>query len=134
MAYTAATPMAAGFTAVKAAFESVYTCLGITCEDVGGLLSGTGTEYFESAEPCVTQTAQPASDDSSDTPVGLIIGLTVCIVAVGCLCMATAYLFRAKNKAVGELTALKAGDKGEKLAPCEQHGVAVFNSDCLCRH
>jgi len=31
----AATPMAGGFAAVKAAMESTYACLGITCADVG---------------------------------------------------------------------------------------------------
>jgi len=65
MAYTAATPMAAGYPAVKQAFESVYSCLGITCEDVGGLIS-TGTDYYEHAAPCVTSTPTTATQS---TPV-----------------------------------------------------------------
>merc|ERR1719313_2854220 len=49
----AAAPMAAGLAAVKSAFEKTYSCLGITCEDVGGILiSESGTEYYEGAEPC----------------------------------------------------------------------------------
>merc|ERR1719395_477423 len=39
-------PMSAGFKSVKEAFESTYACLGITCEDVGGL-SISDTEYYE---------------------------------------------------------------------------------------
>merc|ERR1719265_1411092 len=45
------TPMTSGFTVVKQAFESTYACLGITCENVGGLIL-EGKEYYESAEPC----------------------------------------------------------------------------------
>merc|ERR1719217_504655 len=50
----AAAPMAAGFAAVKSAFEKTYACLGITCADVGGitLSEDSGTEYYEGAEPC----------------------------------------------------------------------------------
>merc|ERR1719313_1551146 len=48
-----ATPMAAGFEAVKAAFENTYTCLGITCAQVGGLIE-SGTTYYEGFSPCKT--------------------------------------------------------------------------------
>merc|ERR1711957_696298 len=43
-------PMTGGFVAVKEAFESTYACLGIKCEDIGGLLLSDG-EFYESAEP-----------------------------------------------------------------------------------
>jgi len=36
--------------AVKAALESTYECMGITCAHVGGLLNGE--EYYKGAEPC----------------------------------------------------------------------------------
>jgi len=39
---------------VKAAFESVYEDIGVTCEQVGGLLSDTG-DYYEGMEPCKTK-------------------------------------------------------------------------------
>jgi len=39
---------------VKAAFESVYEDIGVTCEQVGGLLSDTG-DYYEGMEPCKTE-------------------------------------------------------------------------------
>merc|ERR1719191_2308533 len=43
--------MSAGFKAVKDAFESTYTCLGITCGDIGGLIM-SGMEYYAGAETC----------------------------------------------------------------------------------
>lgn len=41
------------FTAVKAAFESVYPCMGIKCADVGGFYDNTNSRYPAGAEPCV---------------------------------------------------------------------------------
>lgn len=35
---------------VKEAAEDVYSCLGITCDDVGGLMDGDS--YYRGAEPC----------------------------------------------------------------------------------
>lgn len=43
------------FELLKLNLERVYDCLGITCEDVGGLVHGdpsSGLEYFPGAEPC----------------------------------------------------------------------------------
>jgi len=64
-------PMAGGFAKVKQAFESTYACLGITCADVGGIIL-SGTQYYESAEPCGTSvaaagSASPAGTASSNT-------------------------------------------------------------------
>ena len=42
----ASEPMKDGVAAVKAAVESVYCCLGITCEDVGTLMHSYGTPYL----------------------------------------------------------------------------------------
>jgi len=39
---------------VKAAFESVYEGMGITCEQVGGLLDDAG-DYIDGMEPCITK-------------------------------------------------------------------------------
>merc|ERR1719240_2027551 len=50
------TPMKSGYVAVKKAFESTYKCMGIKCEDVGGLLEGT--KYFADADPS-TVTPEP---------------------------------------------------------------------------
>jgi hypothetical protein len=59
------------YAAVKSAFESVYECLGITCQDVGGLYDESTGTYFEGASPCGTSTT------TSEKNVGLIVGLTV---------------------------------------------------------
>lgn len=41
------------FASVKRAFESVYSCLEISCTDVGGVIDGaTGTKYAVGAAPC----------------------------------------------------------------------------------
>jgi len=53
--------MSAGFTAVKEAFEATYECLGITCEDIGGLLVSAVEPgvYKAKAAPCVTPVMVP---------------------------------------------------------------------------
>jgi hypothetical protein len=64
-------PMSAGYTVVKEAFESSYLCLGITCEDIGGLVrSGPGTEYYESAEPCKSSELEYISEQQEDQEQG----------------------------------------------------------------
>jgi len=40
------------FMFVKSAFESVYSDLGITCRDIGGLYNDALESYFEGMEPC----------------------------------------------------------------------------------
>jgi hypothetical protein len=53
------------FADVKKAFEDNYDCLGITCADVGGLLSTTSYHRYEiGTEPCSDGDA--ASDDHDD--------------------------------------------------------------------
>lgn len=42
----------ANFAQVKSALEGTYDCLGITCEDVGGLYYATTGTYVPGAEPC----------------------------------------------------------------------------------
>ena len=51
---TAVEPMKDGFAAVKAALESTYPCLGITCADVGAYQS-SGVVYT-GADACTTET------------------------------------------------------------------------------
>ena len=53
-------PMADGWEVVKDAVEGVYSCLGVTCDDVGGLVDsyasdGSVDSYLFS--PCVTVSA-----------------------------------------------------------------------------
>ena len=42
----------ASYEVIRAAFERNYECLGIKCEDVGGLLDTSGKEYLPRAQPC----------------------------------------------------------------------------------
>jgi hypothetical protein len=58
------------FAAVKIAFESVYECMGLVCQDVGGMYDETIGTYFEGASPC-------DGSSSSEKNVGLIVGLTI---------------------------------------------------------
>jgi len=57
----AGTFMTSGFKAVKEAFEATYECLGITCEDIGGLLVSAVEPgvYKDKAAPCVTPVMVP---------------------------------------------------------------------------
>jgi Low iron-inducible periplasmic protein len=52
--------------AVKAAFESTYKCLGITCADVGG--QWNGTQYLTDAGPCVDVVAPTPVAVPAPTP------------------------------------------------------------------
>merc|ERR1719161_1555598 len=45
-----ASSMSDGFAKVKAAFESTYKCMGVTCEDIGGLW--LTEDYYDGAAPC----------------------------------------------------------------------------------
>ena len=54
----------ADFKAIKAAFERNYGCMGITCEDVGGL--SDGDKYFDGTSPC---------GGSFVLNVGLVLGM-----------------------------------------------------------
>ena len=63
----------ADFSVVKAAFENNYDCMGITCEDVGGLYDGA--DYYPKAAPC-------GSSKRGDAPVGVIVGVVLGVLAI----------------------------------------------------
>ena len=42
----------ASYEVIRAAFERNYECLGIKCEDVGGLMDASGKKYLPRAQPC----------------------------------------------------------------------------------
>ncbi|CAN0089212.1 unnamed protein product, partial [Ectocarpus sp. 12 AP-2014] len=65
----ASAPMADGYAAIKAELESVYSCMGITCAQVGGLLDDTGAAYYTDFEPCVDSTT--TTDSSTGTYVDI---------------------------------------------------------------
>jgi hypothetical protein len=57
------------FPAVKAAFESVYGCMNITCADVGGLYDSGVGGYYAGAEPCT----DPAPPSAPPTPPPYVV-------------------------------------------------------------
>merc|ERR1711904_665270 len=66
-----APPMTSGFAAIKRAIEASYDCIGITCEDVGGILLParerlSGKTYVTGAEPCGDASMVSSSADSGD--------------------------------------------------------------------
>jgi len=58
------------FQAVKAAFERNYPCLGISCEDVGGLWNERSGSYYPGAEAC-------QNPSGGQVNVGLVVGASV---------------------------------------------------------
>merc|ERR1712187_22871 len=46
--------METDYAEMKKAFESVYDCMGITCEEVGGQWVAGDDEYEEGGEPCTS--------------------------------------------------------------------------------
>jgi hypothetical protein len=63
-------PQKNGFIEVKQAFERNYKCLGISCEDIGGIWTPDG--YAPGAEPC--RNGASGSDGGDDNQVGIIVG------------------------------------------------------------
>lgn len=76
-------PMADGFAKVKSAFESTYTCLGITCQDVGGLL--LGSKYYDGAEQCGAGTEEQSNsalgnESASAIVFALVVGMMILVI------------------------------------------------------
>jgi hypothetical protein len=76
------------FTAVKAALERNYDCLGVTCAQVGGIWNVDG--YSDGAGPCgytaeSESKASSGSGSSSGAAAGATIGALVAVVLLGYL-------------------------------------------------
>jgi len=96
------------FSDVKAAFENNYDCMGIACEDVGGIWTVNG--YSDHAKPCGKEiptgssyVATSSSDgggsaaaNSSASKAAMVAGLTVTIIFAAFL--AIFLLVRSRNK------------------------------------
>jgi hypothetical protein len=70
----------ADFGAVKAAFERQYDCLGLLCEEVGGVYDTVAQGFFPGAGPCRSKgkgRIKKRKGDGPDNNVGLAVGLTV---------------------------------------------------------
>jgi len=78
------TPMKDGFAAVKSAFESTYSCLGITCSQVGGF---EGSATCTDIQSQCTSTGQEST--SSRAPGYGVTDIVVISVVVSLLTLAT---------------------------------------------
>jgi len=59
------------FPAIKAAFERNYECMGLTCEEVGGIYKKVEEEYYADTKPCnFVETASETPDEKSDDSAG----------------------------------------------------------------
>eukprot|EP00752_Nemacystus_decipiens_P007947 g7100.t1 len=83
-------PMSEGYRFLKERVESVYSCMGISCSQVGGLVIGESTTYYDGFEPCTD-----SDDGVSMVVVGVVIGAAVLVVAV---CLGCFLRRRSKNK------------------------------------
>jgi len=85
--------------AVKAAFESVYTDLGVTCGDVGGLWNEGTKDYYPGMSPCVTTVASTQSAEVKTTNNNtLAIALGCTFGALFALAAAMVLYMRSKEK------------------------------------
>merc|ERR1712232_1412541 len=82
MKINAAAPMKDGFKAVKEAFEKTYSCLGISCAQVGGLLL-TDSEYYEEAGPCGAIPQESISGARTGKALGSLSLIVANALAVG---------------------------------------------------
>ena len=77
--------------AVKAAFESVYEDIGVTCDEIGGFINENGT-YYPGMEPCgaaeVTATDAPA--DAATPATGTSGGASLAAFATHAVMMIAA--------------------------------------------
>lgn len=73
------TARATDFSAVKAAFERQYTCLGVKCSDIGGYWDHSKKTYYDGAEMCnfdvVTEASTPK--ENKNVQWGIIASLAV---------------------------------------------------------
>ena len=108
----------ASFEVIKAAFERNYDCLGIKCEDVGGLVDAIGEEYLPRAQPCgvslvkindehknSSPSASPNKHEAtkqenveSTTNLALAFGLSFGFIALLALAVAGGYFWGKRQK------------------------------------
>ena len=109
---SATAPMSDGYVAVKTQLESVYACMRITCEQVGGLVDDSGA-YLTGFEPCVDSDLDSGDGDSggdrgitttgdsdsgdSGLSGGGIAGVTIAVGAVAAAAVVGFVIMKRKN-------------------------------------
>jgi len=71
------------FPTVKAVLERNYECMGISCQEVGGIWDGGFQDYKPGAEPC--DGTFTTSSKSTGSTVGTVLGVTVGVLLMGWL-------------------------------------------------
>lgn len=94
---------------VRSAMESLYPCVGVTCELVGGVWDGSG--WSEGGEPCGgPPTANNTEVDNrvesngaqEDFPIGLTVGVTIAAVVALIIGILAFKKYRGKAKSLDE--------------------------------
>ena len=98
------------FEAVKGAFEGNYACLGLNCDEIGGLYDFVAKDYFPNARPCVAQRSSTRIKKGRANPklaIGLSVGgvlLMLLIVVVAGRCGPKAAPAETERKSDGEVS------------------------------
>lgn len=81
--------MTAGYPSLKAKLEATYACLGITCEDVGGLLDLDTHQWHAGAEPCGLRLQASLDSDKGSLPTwAIVLFVALALVCSGCIGLA----------------------------------------------
>jgi hypothetical protein len=70
------------YLAVKKAFENNYSCMGITCKDVGGLWDSANGKYYANSSPCKDSSTSSSDSNALAISLGTVAGV-VTVAAVG---------------------------------------------------
>lgn len=84
-------PMISGFANFKRAIEKAYPCMGLTCQDIGGILLPKSPQsgYVKGAEPCgmISSRFPHANEDpgftSAASETGMPLWIPICIAVAG---------------------------------------------------
>lgn len=94
-------PMIAnGYLDLKAQIEGQYTCMGITCDQVGGLYDSENGEFFSGFDTCDGSTISAVSSGSSDDgsiSEGGVAGIVVAVGAVAVIAAVGLFMWKKKK-------------------------------------
>ena len=79
-------PMISGFANFKHAIEKAYPCMGLTCQDIGGIVLPKSPQigYVKGAEPCgMISSRFSHANDSAASETEMPLWIPICIVVAG---------------------------------------------------
>lgn len=101
-------PMSDGYMELKEQIESQYTCMGITCDQVGGLYDSDNGEFYSGFDTCLGSTVAAASSDSSDSgsiSSGGVAGIVIAVGAVAVVGAVALFMWKRKGKSASTVDA-----------------------------